>query len=141
MKPLVAALAIFLAACATMKNGETRPTEGPCVENYDSAKIGEKETLAGSIMLPIGGALVLIAPFAIVESYAEAFVGYPSSTKAAIAVSGVMIGLGSLGILAGIVTLIDGHRRINKWNNTCTGTTIAERYCLFDENVSFEVSP
>ena len=55
MKGVVLMLAIcLLASCATMKNAENRPTEGDCIVKYDSAKIGEKEILAGKYLVPGG---------------------------------------------------------------------------------------
>lgn len=47
-------------------------------------------------------------------------------------VGGIITGLGALGVIAGIVTIIDGHVRVNEWNDSCTGATAAERYCLFE---------
>jgi hypothetical protein len=131
MKILILALCIFLVSCATMKNGSTRPTEGSCMTGYDSAKMGEKESLVGAIMLPVGVLLSFSGPGIMLGGSMLASSRNDDSTVPMV-VGGIITGIGALGVIAGIVTLIDGHRRVDNWNNTCVGSTAAERYCLFE---------
>jgi hypothetical protein len=116
---------LLLASCATMRNADTRPTEGPCVEKYDSAKSGDKEILAGGYLLPGGIILSLIGPGLLVG-------GLFSDEKALAAGGAVMTVLGPISLIVGIIVLIDGNLRVNEWNDTCIGATAAERYCLFE---------
>ncbi|HOW51803.1 MAG TPA: hypothetical protein PLV42_07150 [bacterium] len=117
---------VLLASCATMKNGHTRPTEELCWEKYYSAKTGEKLALAGVILIPVGGVLIgasvpLILIGTVVPSAREMLPG------------GVTLGtVGGMAILGGIMSLVAGHRSVNRWNDYCAGATVAERYCLFE---------
>jgi len=119
---------ILLASCATMKDKTPPDHEGPCKEAYQDAIYGEKEALAGTILLPagiaIGGGV-----------WGFLFTAGDANMDLVFITIPVFSAVGGLIMLAGIVTIIDGHRRVDMWNNTCTGTTIAERYCLFDEPV------
>ena len=127
-------LCIFLASCATMKNAETRPTEGSCMATYDSGRIGEKEVLAGNILLPVGsGIFGSRFPLMMIVGMARHSPdqGFAKPTGLFIG-STIMTAVGGMAIVAGIVTLVDGHRRVDIWNNNCVGATAAERYCLFE---------
>ncbi len=126
--PLLAlAACIILASCATMKNADTRPTEGSCMASYDSGRIGEKEVLAGNILLPVGLAFMVIGLPTMLVSVGPAYSGEEHFIPGT-----VFTAIGGMAIIAGIVTLVDGHRRVDKWNDYCTGATAAERYCLFE---------
>ncbi|HOW51804.1 MAG TPA: hypothetical protein PLV42_07155 [bacterium] len=127
-------LCIFLASCATMKNADTRPTEGSCMTTYDSGRIGEKEVLAGNILLPVGSG-IFGAGFPLMmligmarNSQERTFV----KSNPLFVGSTIMTAVGGMAIVAGIVTLVDGHRRVDNWNDYCVGSTAAERYCLFE---------
>ena len=41
-------------------------------------------------------------------------------------------GVGVMALFAGLGTLVDGNMRVNDWNDSCSGSTAAERYCLFE---------
>ena len=119
---------LLLASCATMKNAETRPTEGSCVEKYDSAVSGEKEALAGTILMPIGVVFTFVGVPIMALFSAES----PAYSGEEVIPGAVFTAIGGMAIIAGIVTLVDGHRRVDSWNDSCTGATAAERYCLFE---------
>jgi hypothetical protein len=120
---------LLLASCATMRNADTRPTESSCVASYDSGRIGEKEALAGTILLP-GGLLFGAISGPLMAFGVHDMLGGRAPT---LFIGGIgMAAIGGLSVLAGIVTLIDGHRRVNNWNKYCVGATTVERYCLFE---------
>ncbi|HOW51802.1 MAG TPA: hypothetical protein PLV42_07145 [bacterium] len=125
---------LLLASCATMKNADTRPTEGSCMTTYDSGRIGEKEVLAGNILLPVGSGIFGSGfPLMMIVGMARHSPdqGFAKPTGLFIG-STIMTAVGGMAIVAGIVTLVDGHRRVNNWNDYCVGSTAAERYCLFE---------
>ncbi|HOW51805.1 MAG TPA: hypothetical protein PLV42_07160 [bacterium] len=116
---------LLLASCATMKNPNAVPDHGPCLDSYHDAQHGEKEALAGAILLPSG--LLLMG------------IGFPILIGGAMGGEGgdaygglALMAVGGLAFVSGIITLIDGNMRVNEWNDTCTGATAAERYCLFE---------
>ncbi|HOW51801.1 MAG TPA: hypothetical protein PLV42_07140 [bacterium] len=126
---VVLVVCVLLVSCATMRNPHL-PDHGSCIQTYLDAEYGEKEAFAGAIMLPVGGALVVLGPFVIISGYA--YVMAKQDPMPSLVIGSIITGLGGLGVIAGVATLIDGNLRVNKWNDYCAGSTAAERYCLFE---------
>jgi len=116
---------LLLASCATMKNPNAEPEHGPCVDSYHDAQHGEKEALAGAILLPSGLLLVGIG--------LPVMIGGAMGGDSGEAYGGMaLMVVGGIAVVGGIITLIDGHIRVNEWNDSCAGATAAKRYCLFE---------
>lgn len=139
----ILAFAVFFSSCATMRNDDKRPTEGAaCMTGYDSAKMGEKEALAGIILMSIGGGMVIggSAPIAYEESHQTLKDDYTLPRAAGFAAITMLV-IGSAAVITGIGVFTDGHVRVNGWNRHCVGATPAERYCLINEPLPLDPLP
>lgn len=131
---------LLTASCATMKKSSTDNLSGICKEDYDAAVQGEKEALAGTVLLPSGVGLFVVGfPLMVISGmYCDISPEECAKRDKNLYKNGpfisfaAMTGLGAAAIVAGIVLLVDGHVRVNNWNDYCTGATPAERYCLYD---------
>ncbi len=127
---------VLFSSCATAK----RPAgdlSDLCGREYDSAKQGEKEALAGTILLPVGIGLMTVVATPML--YAGSWVSEPppgverdTGMRPLPAIAVTFYALGAAAVVSGIVLLADGHVRVNDWNFHCSGATAAERYCLYD---------
>lgn len=129
---LFLAFAILFSSCALLKHTGMRPADGPCAETYDSALIGEQESIAGTILMPLG--VAIITGGAVPWGYREAVLnGQDESLSPEVekmSLSFMIIGSAVVG--AGIIVMADGHVRVNAWERYCAGTTPAAKYCLFE---------
>lgn len=133
MKTLFLALTLLLVSCITMKNAETPPTEGTCVLGYEWAKTGEKEAIAGVVLLPVGA---IITGFSLPLRLDGTLGNNKPKENSGIALAVI----GPVAMIVGTYTLIEGYRRVDNWNDHCVGATAAERYCLY-EGSSTEQKP
>lgn len=125
MKILVGATLLFFVSCITMKNADTPPTEGTCVLGYEWAKTGEKEAIAGVVLLPVGATIAGFSPLLLLSgAFGQNEPKYNSGIALAV--------IGPAAIIAGTYMLIEGYRRVDNWNDHCVGATAAERYCLYE---------
>lgn len=124
--------ALILSACATVKHVGMRPADGPCAETYDSAMIGERESIAGAILMPLGVAILTggVIPWVYQDREMTPKDEYLPREMWALSFSSMIIGSAVLG--AGIIVMADGHVRVNAWERYCAGTTAAQKYCLYD---------
>lgn len=131
-------IAILLSSCATAKL-PAHDLSDLCGREYESAQQGEKEALAGTILLPVGVGLMTVVATPML--YAGSWVSEPppdgndndTGMRPLPAIAVTFYALGAAAIVSGIVLLADGHVRVNDWNFHCSGATPAERYCLFDD--------
>ncbi len=124
--------AILFSSCALLKHTGMRPADGPCAETYDSALIGEQESIAGAILMPLGVAILTggVIPWVYQDKEMSPKDEYLPRDMWALSFSSMIIGSAVVG--AGIIVMADGHVRVNAWERYCAGTTPAAKYCLFD---------